>query len=635
MFKKSVACPAPIGAVQVSSSVACLVVASVCVLAWPLPAHAQAQSPAVSGALDAVFVTATRTPQPLSDLVADVSVIDRQALDNSGAAGIADVLSRLPGIEFSRYGTKGTATNVYIRGTNANHAAVFIDGVRVDSQSFSGGASWQAIPLDMIDRIEVVRGPSAAVYGSDAIGGVIQLFTRKGQEGVFPFVSLGAGSHAAYDAAAGISGAQGVWNYALSAGYERSRGFDTYPGNAFGANPDKDGFNRRSMQAQLGVKLNAQHRLEANVLATRLKADYDESLPPVDDYTRHALETWALNWHADWTEHYSSILSVTESTDKAQTYPNYSLADTKVRSYLLQNEWRVGAQRLTAALERRENRFKNTSQYDSPIERQSHQTGLALGYGVQVGVHSLQANARLDHDNTFGSKTTGGLAYGLALNEQWRVLASVATAYRVPTLYQRFSSYGSEALKQETSRNAELGLQYAQGSNRFSVTAYRNRIQNLIIANAANTACAGGFYCNENIGRATIQGLTVAGATTAFGWHWQGSVDFQNPKNDTNGKWLPQRARRYASLSADTQWAGWTVGGEMQTSAARWNEGANTNRLGGYSLFSVYASKPFARDFTFTARLDNLADKHYALNRGYATEGRAFHVGVKWAPRLK
>lgn len=627
-----------------------LALVSACFLGAPAWAQAQTSAPtlapaetqtpaapAASGAqnaLDAVFVTATRTPEALSDLVADVSVLDRQALERSGASGIADVLSRLPGIEFARYGGVGTATNVYIRGTNANHAAVFIDGVRVDSQSFSGGASWQAIPLDMIDRIEVVRGPSAAVYGSDAIGGVVQLFTRKGQAGVHPFVALGAGSHASYDAAAGVSGAQGAWNYALSAGYERSKGFDTYPGNAFGPNPDKDGFNRRSMQAQLGWALNAQHRLQAQVLSTRLKADYDESLPPIDDYTRHALQTWGLNWHADWSAQYRTVLSVTESSDKAQTYPHYSLADTTVRSYWMQHEWLVGPQRFTAALERRDNTFKNRSQYDGPIDRQSHQTGLALGYGVQSGAHSLQANARLDHDNTFGRKTTGGLAYGLALNAQWRVLASVATAYRVPTLYQRFSSYGSERLQQETSRNGEIGLQYAQGVHRFSVTAYRNRIRNLIVANSANTACLGGAYCNENIGQATIKGLTVAGATTALGIHWQASVDVQSPKNDTNGRELPKRARRYASLSAETQWWGWTVGGEMQTSAARWDDGANTDRLGGYSVFNAYLSKPFARDFTFTARLDNVANKHYALNRGYATEARALHVGIKWAPSL-
>lgn len=144
--------------------------------------------------LSPIVVTATRVPQPLADLVADVTIIDRATIQRSGETGVADVLARVPGIQISRPGNVGSPTSVFLRGAESRYTAVFIDGVRVDSQS-TGGASWQTIPLAQIDRIEVLRGPAAAVYGSDAIGGVIQLFTRKGDGALTPSIGVGIGTY--------------------------------------------------------------------------------------------------------------------------------------------------------------------------------------------------------------------------------------------------------------------------------------------------------------------------------------------------------------------------------------------------------------------------------------------------------
>jgi vitamin B12 transporter len=168
---------------------------------------AQAQSAAQADAvhMKETVVTANRIEQPLSDLVADMSVVGRETIETAGAVGVADVLSRLPGVQMVRNGGAGSTTSVYLRGADTRFTAVYIDGVRVDSQS-TGGASWQDIPLEAIDRIEVLRGPAAAVYGSDAIGGVVQIFTKKGEGKAKPYVGLGWGSRGTVKAQAGVSG---------------------------------------------------------------------------------------------------------------------------------------------------------------------------------------------------------------------------------------------------------------------------------------------------------------------------------------------------------------------------------------------------------------------------------------------
>ncbi|RMX06342.1 TonB-dependent receptor [Corticibacter populi] len=578
--------------------------------------------------LDEVVVTATRTEQRLIDTLADVSVLDREAIEQSGVTGVADVLARLPGVEISRNGGPGATTSVFLRGGNTSHTAVFIDGARVDSQS-TGGAPWEAMPLSMIERIEVLRGPAAAVYGSDAIGGVIQIFTRKGQAGYQPYVSVGAGNQRTWDVAGGVSGAAHGWDYAVSASHERSRGFNARPDTPT-ANPDDDGYRRSSAHAKLGYQFSQGQRLQGSLLSSHVNAGYDTTNRTRDDRAKNRLHTLNLAWNAQWSERYGSTLSVSDSTARYETTPNPYLTDTRIRSYLFQNEYRLGAQLLTAALERREDHLEN-----DPIDRSRHQNALALGYGVQLGAHSLQANARYDDDSEFGGETTGSLAYGLAITPNWRARASVGKAFRAPTLYQRFSDYGVASLVPETSRNVEAGLVYSEGSSHLSITVYRNTVRNLIsyVSNTGGvSACASDRGCYANTARARYQGITIAGGTELAGVRLHGSVDVQNPKDLDTNKQLARRAKRHAMLGADWNAAGWLLGAEMQTSAARWDDAANVNRLGGYTLWNLTVSRPLAKDWLLTARFDNLTDKQYELARTYATAGRTFYVGLKWAP---
>lgn len=568
-------------------------------------------------------VAATRSPQPLTDLVADISVVDRETIESSGATGLADLLARLPGVEFARNGGPGTTTSVFLRGAESRFTAVFIDGVRVDSQA-TGGAPWESIPLGLVDRIEVLRGPAGAVYGSDALGGVVQIFTKRGEKGTAPYVGAGVGSHGTAKVEAGISGASGTVDYALGLERENSTGFNARTVST--QNPDRDSYRSTAGHARVGVQLNAVHRLEGTLMVNDTNSGYDNGLGK-DDRSLHQMHALGLNWSAQWSSAYKTRLSITDSRDEYETRPSPYLSDTRLRGYYFQNEWRQGPHLVTAALERREDRLEN-----APIDAKRSQDAVALGYGYNAAGHTVQLNVRHDSDSEFGGKTTGSVAYGYAITPQWRATASVGTGFRAPTLYHRFSEYGVATLRPESSRNAEVALRYAQGSSTFSATLFRNRLTNLISFAGPGT-CVSEFGCYANTARAEYQGVTFAGSHRIGDVTLHGSVDLQRPRDLDTGKQLARRAKRHATLGADTRWAGWTLGAEVQASARRFDTVANTNVLGGYTLLNLYASTRIARDTTLLARIDNVADKDYQLARTYATAGRTVYVGVKWAPQ--
>lgn len=587
-------------------------------------------------------MTAIRTAQPLTDLVADVSIVDRAMIERSGATGVADVLARLPGVEISRNGGIGGTTSVFLRGGNTQHTAVYLDGVRLDAQSGSGGVAWESIPLAQIDRIEVLRGPAAAVYGSDAINGVIQLFTRRGEGQAAPFVGVGAGSHGLRKVEAGLSGAVGAdsaFDYSLGVAHETSNGFDTQPLRlrkpADGVrNPDQDGYSSASANARLGLQMNRAHRLDATLLASDVESQYDafsyKPARPLDDRSNHKLRSIGLNWNAQWTEAYGTRLSVTDARSRYETTPSAYLTTTDLRGYLLQNELRSGPHLATATLERREDALENTSVGPT---RTRTQKAVALGYGFTQGSHAVQLNVRHDDDSGFGGQATGSAAYGFAITPKLRMTASAGTAFRAPTLYQRFSEYGVSSLKPETSRNVEAGLRYTDGASSLGLVAYRNKVSNLITYINGPGACASPYGCYGSVARAGYEGITLSGSYPMGGVNLRASADFQNPTDMDTGKQLARRARRHATLGADTQVAGWGLGAEVQASSKRFDTAANTTELGGYTLLNLSASTRIARDLTLLARIDNLADKDYQTARTYATEGRTFYLGVKWAPK--
>lgn len=596
-----------------------------------LPLACAAAFPALSqtaNVLPETVVTATRSQVPVTDVVADVSIVDREQIERSGANGLADVLSRVPGITVTRNGGPASTTSVYLRGAETRFTAVFVDGVRVDSQS-TGGASWNAIPLAQVERIEVLRGPAAAIYGSDALAGVVQIFTRQGEAGFFPSVHLGLGTHNTRDLSVSLRGGQGAVSYSLGLSGERSDGFNAQPTE----NPDLDGYSSQSVSGRLGWTLAPGQQLEATLLDSDQKAAYDGYLPGQDDQSQQDLRTLGLTWSATWSDAWNTRVGITRGTDRYETTPSPYLTDTRIDTYLVRNEWRVGTATLSADLERREDRLTNGS--TTPELTARDQNALALGYTLRQGAHTLQLNARHDDGSEFGGQSTGGVAYALAFAPAWRATLSAGTAFRVPTLFQRFSFYGTPELKAETARNFEAGLRYQAGHDRAGITLYRNDVKHLIDYVSGPGTCANGVGefagCYGNTGRARYSGLTLSGGTRAGSVNLGASLDLMRPQDRETGLRLARRARTQATLTADTRVAGWTFGGELQHLGERFNDAANTQRLPAHSLLNLTASTALTPSWTLQARVDNLSDMAYESVLGYATAGRTVYVGLNWA----
>ncbi len=596
--------------------------------ALALPAFAQ-QDPT----LNPVVVTATRSAVPLTDLLADVSVIDRDAIEQSGALSVADLLKRQPGLTISQTGGPASPTSVFVRGADGRFTAVFVDGVRVDSQA-TGGASWEGIPLAQIDRIEVLRGPAAAIYGSDAVGGVVQLFTRQGEAGFFPTARVAVGRYGTRELSAGLRGGEGAVDYALGVSQDRSDGFDAKPA---GNNHDRDGYRNQAFSGRLGWKLAPGQKIDLTVLDSNTESGYDGSPAPKRDIAKRHLQTVGANWSSRWSDTWSTRVGMTQGTDRYETSPSVYKTDTDVRTYLLRNELRLAGGLVTADVERREDALQN-SETQPTAHTKRHQNALALGYGVRAGAHSLQVNARRDDDSEFGGKSTGALAYGYALTPTLRATASTGTAFRVPTLYQRFSIYGSAGLQPETSRNNELGLRWQSGADRLSVVAYRSTIANLINWEETRGGCINASDpdypgCFANTGHARLSGTTLSGATQVARVNLSASVDWMTPTNTDTGKLLARRPKQQATLAASTPVAGWRLGAELQDVGARYDDAWNTTRLAPYTLLHLSLARQIDRDWRLIARVDNVTDQAYALARGYATPGRAFSVALSWAPQ--
>ncbi len=614
------------------------------VLALASSAHAQNK-------LDTVVTTATRTPQRVSDVLADITVLTREDIERQAFGGLADLLAAQPSVQIARNGGPGSTTSIFLRGANTEHTVVLIDGVRMDTQSGSGGAPWEAIGLAQVERIEILRGPASAVYGSDAMGGVIQIFTRKG-ESIPQLVLHGAvGNLGTAKGDISLSGKKGDWDYALGVALETSDGFSTMPDKP--GLTDPDGWRNHSLQARLGYAVNDQHRLSLSVTRSHVNAQYDSTFSPPNTDDRAVNDDRSLRaaWTAQWSQAWQSEFSASESGARYETLANGIsgyLTETRVRAYAWANQIALPVGRLSATLERREDELLNSSLRPSRNGKADRsQNALALGYLLNLGAFDGQVHWRHDKDSDFGGIDTGSVAAGWRFSPDWRAWASAGTAFRAPTLYQSFSQYGPldtlPALKPEHGRNKELGLRWASGEHQLSLTAYDNRIRDLINYDAQfalNCPATDPQHVNSwdgcygNVARVHLRGASLQGQTEFAGWHLQASFDWQNPRDEISGARLGRRAPHYASLQLDKAIGDWSGSLGMTTTAARSDRNGSTQMLGGYALVNAALSYRINPQAKLQLNVDNAFDRVYQTARGYAQPPRTVMLGVTLTPKL-
>ncbi len=588
-------------------------------------------APEKAAALDPVFVTATRSAQPIADLLADVTVIDADEIARIGAGGLVQLLQRQAGAEIVQNGGPGGVSGIFLRGANRGQTLVLIDGMRVGSSS-TGSTTLEAIPLEAIERIEILRGPASSLYGSDAIGGVVQLFTRQGSREPHAQASAGYGSYDTWSVNGGFSGSAGpVW-LSLTVGEKRSEGFNAVVNPAASLyNPDRDGFRSASVAATAALPWSDGHELGARFLRNRLNAQFDGG-PGYDDRTVTVVESWQVTSRDRLTPFWVSRLSAGESSDDSLSKTGFGdfPFDTRQRQFAWQHEFALPAGQLTAGFERREERIAT----DAAFAVTARDTdSLFAVYQLRQDAHALQVNARQDDSSQYGGQTTGAIAYGYRVAPAWRLTASYGTAFKAPSFNDLYyPGFSNPTLQPEESRNVEGGVYWTGkvGEAAFEARAigYRNRVQQLIVFQ-----CDAYFACApRNVDRATLSGMTLGldgrhGDTTLAV-----SLDLQRPQDDASGNLLPRRARRHGAVAIGRQWGPVHIGAEVVAASYRYDDPANRTRLPGYGIVNLTAEWVLSRNLTAWARGDNVFDRDYQLAADYATGGATLFAGLRWQP---
>ena len=598
-------------------------------------AHAADTAAAAVSSSSTVLVTATRAPRPASDILSDIVSIGPDEIARSGAGSITDLLQRQRGIEITRNGGPGTNSTVYIRGANANQSLVLIDGVRIGS-STSGTANWSGIPLHAIERIEIVYGPLSTLYGADAIGGVIQIFTKKGAGAPQVTAFAGAGSDATREYDAGIYGATGgdhSFSYALNAGKEKSDGISsTLPGiSSF--NGDDDGYERESASGQFGFQLAKGHELGLVFLHSRTDARFDSGASSYDTRSHQKLRNVGVFSKNAIVPNWQSTVQLSEARDDAISDTgvarNYSSINSKQTDATWQNDIALGADTLQLLYGHRKEEVLSSSQ--PAVSRARTTKSLAAAYNVKRGAHLASLSARNDDSSQFGSHTTGAAGYGYRINSALRLNASYGTSFRAPTFNELyFPGYGVPGNQPEKGRNTEAGMQYNDGATQLGLVYYRNRLTDMLVN---TTPCPFPGYtsgCAYNVNRATLEGISLSASRQLGDFRLAANADWQDPKDDTTGRSLIRRARKHANASAEYAYAKLTTGAELQLSGQRFDDAANRNRLGGYGLVNLYATYQFAPSWSALVRWNNVADKQYAVARFYATSGSTVFAGIRY-----
>ncbi len=588
---------------------------------------AQAQTPLETPPMT---VTASRTVQLADQALASVTVLTREDLERASSNSLLDVLRLQAGIDMARTGGAGQQTSVFLRGTESNHLLVLIDGVRVAAPS-TGGFAWSNLPVSQIERIEIVRGPRASMYGSEAIGGVIQIFTRAQQD---VSVKLTGGSFGTRRIGAGAGGAGDGMHWGVHAEYSDIEGFSAQNADGFSFDPDDDGSETVSISAQFGADLSDALSLSASFLHSDTEAEFDQG---VSDGRNQSLSL-RLDHQASATWHQQ--VSFGSARDDLATASAFgSEIETRRHQLDWQHDIRLGNNfGLSAGLAYSREEGSNIDSFGATVYDQDTDNRAAFGIlRTQAAGHDLELSARLDHHSEFGSHSSGQLAWGHDLSDRVRMHASYGSAYRAPNLNELFHPgffgffAGNPNLDPEQSRSAELGLRAKLGTHQtLGLQLWHTEIEDMIAFQGANAQAI-------NIREVEIPGVELSYGLQLERVRLNANATWQQPQDQSDDSLLLRRAERKAALQLGYDLdRGADVGAELSASGPRRDFDAlgNIIALPGYAVVNLYGNVPLARGFSLQARIDNLMDREYELVSGFNTSERAFYLSLNYRNAL-
>jgi vitamin B12 transporter len=582
---------------------------------------------------ETIVVTPTRTPQKLAAPLQHTSVITRTDIESSTAVDLPTLLRQESGVEIAQTGGLGAQSAIRIRGSESDHVLVLIDGVRVNSAT-TGATAIDQILLDEIERIEIVRGNVSSVYGSEAIGGVVQIFTRRGAGDMKVSGKIGAGADNTRTLGLAIGGALGDTRVHVGVARTRTDGFSSARSEFVpalftfaAADVDDDAYRNTTLNLALSHRIQDGHDVGLTAFRSRGDIEFDGTSQNHSDQTLTALGLYSENrWLPDWQSRIQFSQGSDDLTSDLNGVPTNRFK-TRNRQLGWNNQLDVGRGVVHLGVEGLWQRLDTDAAYSNDSRRV---TSFTAGYTAALGAHDLQANVRHDDYSDFGGATTGLLGYGYRLTPTVRVSATLSSAFRAPTFNELYGPFGSNpALDPERARSAEAGLTYSGAYGLARATAFITRTRDLVNFVAPT-------FTATNVDRAENRGIELSWSGKLAGLDMRSALTFQNPEDKTTGLGLLRRADRFGSLSLGRQVGAFDWRAEVLASGPHPDVHAtNFSRITvpGYAVLNLNLGWKPARDWKLSGRLVNLLDKDYALVHGYNTQGRGAFIELAYAPK--
>ena len=601
-------------------------------------------APVAPVTLKDVVVTASRVATPITDVIADVSIIDRDRLDQAGQSSLLDLLAQQPGVQFTSNGSYRSNSGIFLRGASSSQTLVLIDGMRVGSAT-SGRASLENIPLERIERIEILRGAAAALYGPDAVGGVIQIFTRAPTQGLALSASVGVGSDGQQQAGASVRGTKGIIGYSLGVSHEKASGISviTNPASA-NFNADADRFASTSVDAKLIARINKDHALTLSWLQSQGEYQFDDTPFPnplaltkatSDAVAKPRLTNAQLKWEAQWLAQWKSTVSLGTSDDESVS-EYFRLVDgaaggnnkfnTNRKQLTWQNDIALGKDVLSLMLESRSESIDSSTDYT--VKSRDIRSAL-VSYALNRADWNALAVLRNDDNSQFGSFSNWALSGGYRLTNNLRAVASIGTSFQAPSFNQLyFPDFGNAALTPQRNRSEEIGLRYSQGSLNLGAVVYHNDIQGFIDPGT-----------NAQSAQAVLRGVTLSAATQVGATSYSVSYDYADPRSfssfaASNDLRLVRVAQNVLNARVSHRLNDINVFGELKLSSDREDNNLAFNGrdvLPSYGLLNLGVDWRIRKDVSLLARLNNATDAQYSLANTYSTPGRNLFVSLAWS----
>jgi len=578
-----------------------------------------------------IVITGSRSEQPLAHATADTTVLDRSDIERTQAATLPGLLGGLNGIDVGNSGGAGKATSLYLRGANAGQTLLLLDGLRLGSATL-GQPAWQNLPTVLLGRVEVVRGAQSGLYGSDAIGGVVQAFTREEDGPIAPWARAALGTQQGREAAVGFGGRDGATQISAGLSTFDTAGFDATSAENINHNSDRDGYRNLAGSLRLKHEFAPGQSLGLTALRTQGENEYDGYPAALDASGKYAQQALALNADNRINEVWRMRTTLGQSRDQSEDFSgdvSTGAFNTHRDQFTWQNDLSfIKNNTLSLGVEWLRERVDGSGVQAFTRDERITRSLFAVDT-LRLGAHDLQLSLRRDDIEAIDTRTTGRLGWGWSLPGSLRLTASYATGFKAPTfndLYYPESpwSAGNPNLKPEESRGWDLGLSQQLGAFGWRLATFRTDVDNLI----QWTADESWRYTPDNVAEARLRGVEFGADYRADGWRVALAADWLQAEDRNTGDALPNRPDRSARLDVDRDLGRWSAGATLL--AARYPDELPQ---AGYGVLNLRAAYRIDHAWSLSARIDNAFDRDYQTVSGYPMPGREAWLAVEYGLR--